>query len=70
MLYNLYMENKILHQNDYNALQLSLPIDLGIKIDEDDVVVSFLKALEGVNLSKYFMGLCQDFGQLKCKNYL
>ncbi len=44
------MENKILQQHDYSALQLSLPIDLGIKIDEDDVVVSFLKALEGVNL--------------------
>ena len=47
LLYNLYMENKILQQNDYNALQLSLPIDLGIKTDEDDMVVSFLKALEG-----------------------
>ena len=44
-LYNLYMENKILQQNGYNALQLSLPIDLDIKIDEDDVIVSFLKAL-------------------------
>ena len=54
LLYNLYMENKILKRNDYNALQLALPIDLGIKIDEDDMVVSFLKALEGVNLSKYF----------------
>ena len=67
------MENKILQQNDYNALQLSLPIDLGIKIDEDDVVVSFLKALGEVNLSKYSkrgVVLCQDFGQLKCKNYL
>lgn len=31
-----------------------MPIDLGIKIDEDDMVISFLKALEGVNLSKYF----------------
>ena len=30
LLHNLYMENKILQQNDYNALQLSLPIDLGI----------------------------------------
>ena len=32
-LYNLYMENKILQQNGYNALQLSLPIAFGIKID-------------------------------------
>lgn len=41
------MENKILQQNVYTALQLSLPIDLGIKIDEDAVVVSFPKTLEG-----------------------
>ena len=38
---------------DYNSLQLSLPIDLGIKIDSDSEAVSFLKALEGVNLRKY-----------------
>ena len=63
------MENKILQQNDYNALQLSLPIDLGIKIDEDDMVVSFLKALEGVNLSKYFKrGKCRGRkGYDRCK---
>ena len=63
------MENKILQQNDYNALQLSLPIDLGLKIDEDDMVVSFLKALEGVNLSKYFKkGKCRGRkGYDRCK---
>ena len=63
------MENKILQQNDYNALQLSLPIDLGIKIDEDDMVVSFLKALEGVNLFKYFKkGKCRGRkGYDRCK---
>jgi transposase len=38
---------------NYNAFQLSLPIDLGIKIDPNDEVVSFLKAMEGVNLKKY-----------------
>lgn len=39
---------------------MSLPIDLGIKIDEDDMVISFLKALEGVNLSKHFKkGKCR-----------
>lgn len=37
----------------YNAFQLSLPLDLGIKINPDDEVVSFLKAIEGVNLNKY-----------------
>lgn len=39
--------------DNYNALQLSLPLDLEIKIDPSDEVVSFLKALEGVNFTKY-----------------
>lgn len=30
-----------------------MPLDLGLKIDSDDEVVSFLKALEGVNLFNY-----------------
>jgi len=51
------MENTTFTQsnniNNYNAFQLSLPLDLGIKINPDDEVVSFLKALEGVNLNKY-----------------
>lgn len=41
------------YEYNYNAFQLSLPLDLGLKIDPDDEVVSFLKALEGVNLNKY-----------------
>ena len=41
------------YTDNYNAIQLSLPLDLGIKINPDDEVVSFLKALEGVNLKKY-----------------
>ena len=41
--------------NDYSALQLSLPIDLGLKIESDDEVVSFLKAIEGVNLKKFLV---------------
>ena len=41
------------YENNYNAFQLSLPLDLGLKIDPDDEVVSFLKALEGVNLNRY-----------------
>ena len=36
--------------DNYTTLQLSLPIDLGLKIESDDEVVSFLKALEGVDL--------------------
>jgi len=39
--------------DNYSAFQLSLPLDLGLKIEPDDEVVSFLKALEGVNLNKY-----------------
>ena len=41
------------YNDNYNAFQLSLPLDLGIKIDPDDEIVSFLKALEGVNLNRY-----------------
>lgn len=41
------------YSNDYSAFQLSLPLNLELKIDSDDEVVSFLKALEGVNLNKY-----------------
>ena len=41
------------YENNYNAFQLSLPLDLGLKIDPDDEAVSFLKALEGVNLNRY-----------------
>ena len=41
------------YTDNYNAFQLSLPLDLGIKINPDDAVVSFLKAIEGVTLKKY-----------------
>ena len=41
------------YETNYNIIQLSLPLDLGAKIDPDDEVVSFLKALEGVDLKKY-----------------
>ena len=37
----------------YNAIQLCLPIDLSIKIDEKDEVVSFVEAIKEVNLSQY-----------------
>lgn len=39
--------------DNYNALQLSLPLNLEIKLDSKNEVVSFLKALEGVNLHKF-----------------
>lgn len=41
------------YSNYYNAFQLSLSLDLEIKISSADEVVSSLKALEGVNLNKY-----------------
>lgn len=41
------------YNDNYNAIQLSLPLDLRLKINPDDEVVSFLKALEGVNLNNY-----------------
>lgn len=37
----------------YNALQLSLPINLDVLIDPNDEVVSFQEAIEGVNLGQY-----------------
>ncbi|MBP3869669.1 MAG: hypothetical protein J6E46_01695, partial [Faecalicoccus sp.] len=37
----------------YNAVQLSLPLNVGVCIDEDDPVYSFIEAVKEVNLSKY-----------------
>lgn len=37
----------------YNAIQVSLPINIGTIIDPNDLAVSFLKVMEGVNYSKY-----------------
>ena len=53
------------YTDNYNAIQLSLPLDLGIKINPVDEVVSFLKALKGVNLKKY---LKRD--ERRGKNYI
>lgn len=49
------METTTLTQSNYSNYynQLSLPLDLDIKINPDDEVVSFLKVLEEVNLNKY-----------------
>lgn len=41
------------YSHDYNTLQLSLTLNLGIKIAPNDKVVFFLKSLEGVNFYKY-----------------
>ncbi|MDO4466128.1 MAG: transposase [Bacillota bacterium] len=40
-------------QSYSNAIQLSLPLNVGIIIEKDDPVYSFLEALQGVNLTKY-----------------
>ena len=37
---------------DYNLLHLSLPIDLGIKIDSNSEVVSFLNAKDKIKISE------------------
>lgn len=37
----------------YNAVQLGLPLDLELCIAKDDMVFSFLDAIEGVDLRKY-----------------
>lgn len=38
---------------NYNAIQLSLPMDLSLSFDESDPVVSFVEAMKEVNLYKY-----------------
>lgn len=51
------MENLSCNQpnyiNNYNAIQLSLPMEIGTIIDSDDEVISFCQAMEGVDYSKY-----------------
>lgn len=41
------------YETSYNAFQLSLSLDLRIKIDPDNEIVSFLKALDKVNLKEF-----------------
>ena len=37
----------------YNAVQLALPLNLFIKVPQDDTLYSFLGAVKGVNFSRY-----------------
>lgn len=37
----------------YNAVQLVMPLDVRIRLEEDDPVFSYLEAVEGVDFSKY-----------------
>ncbi len=48
-----YIYTQSNYNDYYNTIQLVLPLDIGIKIDPDDEVVSFQKALEGVNLHRF-----------------
>ncbi len=40
--------------SNYTTCQLSLPMDLSIKIDKSNEVASFSEAMKGMNLRKYF----------------
>ena len=40
-------------RSHYNAVQLSLPVNTSIVLDQEDEVFSFLEAVEGVNFSQY-----------------
>ena len=48
------MENNYIStQIEYSAIQMILPLNLEKKIPEDDVLHTFLRVMEGVNLKKY-----------------
>ena len=50
------METLILsRQGKSNTIQLKLPLEIGIKIDPRDKVVTFKEVMEGVNLKKYLV---------------
>ena len=42
-------------QGKSNTIQLKLPLEIGIKIDPTDKVVTFKEVMEGVNLKKYLV---------------
>lgn len=48
--------NKLIQQQlEINTIQMRLPLDLGIKINISDPVVTFKEVMEGVNLNKYLI---------------
>lgn len=49
------MNKLILTQLENNTIQMKLPLDLGIKINISDPVVTFKEVMEGVNLNKYLI---------------
>lgn len=57
--------NKAINYNpltevNYSTIQMKLPLDLGIKIDSNDPVVTFKEVMEGVNLRKYLKSTSYD----------
>lgn len=42
-------------QLEINTIQMKLPLDVGIKINISDPVVTFKEVMEGVNLNKYLI---------------
>lgn len=45
--------NHPMNNNDYNAFQLILPLDLAVMIAKDDPIRSFVNVLEGAQLEKF-----------------
>ena len=42
-------------QLEINTIQMKLPLEIGIKINISDPVVTFKEVMEGVNLKKYLI---------------
>jgi transposase len=57
------MENTIIYQEDYTTKQLILPMDIGIVLQEDSEVYSYLELMKGIRLEKYFDFSNQGIGR-------
>ena len=53
------------YQEDYTTKQLILPMDLGIILQEDSEVHSYLELMKGIRLEKYFDNRNQGIGRNK-----
>src|SRR5574344_1828557 len=47
-------------QLEINTFQMKLPVEVGIKIDPADPVVTFKEVMEGVNLNKYLISTSNE----------
>ncbi|MGM9880917.1 MAG: hypothetical protein ACI318_06640 [Bacilli bacterium] len=45
---------------EINTFQMKLPLEVGIKIDPADPVVTFKEVMEGVNLNKYLISTSNE----------